>query len=111
MEGSEQVIALRAKVSIRKSDIVQVTWHEAFQAWPVWQMRMPGSYLPKWVMAGSYYGDDGWDFILARKPRGLAKPIIHDVLVVTTKQEKYRRVIIQSTKDAYNEINDWYKRK
>ncbi len=111
MEGSEQVIALRAKVSIDKSDIESVRWHESFQDWPKWHMRMPGSYLPQWVMAGSYWGDDDWDFVLARKPKGMIKPLLRDVLVITTNKEKYKRVIIQSTNDAYNEINEWFQRK
>lgn len=109
MEGSEQVIALRAKVSIDKADIESVSWHESFQDWPSWHMRMPGSYLPKWVMAGSYWGNDDWDFVLARKPKGMIRPLLRDVLVIKTKNEKYRRVIIQAPKEAYEEIQAWFK--
>src|SRR6056297_1710153 len=105
LEGTEQVVALRAKIEVKKADIISVSWHDSFRDWPSWHMRMPGSYLPKWVMAGSYWGDDGWDFVYAGKPKGIIKPILHNVLVVTTKQDKFRRVILQSTKENYEEIN------
>ena len=111
LEGSEQVTALRAKVSIDKDDIESIVWHEAFQEWPSWHMRMPGSYLPKWVMAGSYWGDDGWDFVRARKRKGMIKPLLHNVLVITTKKEKFRRVIVQGKNESFKEIESWWKGK
>ena len=109
LEGAEQVTALRAKVSVNKADILSIKWYDSFNEWPAWHMRMPGSYLPKWVMAGSYWGDMDWDFVLAKKPRGMIKPLLHNVLVIMTNKERYRRIIIQTTKDNYNEIVSWYK--
>lgn len=111
LEGTEQVLALRAKVNVDKSDITDVQWHEAFSEWSTVLIRMPGSYMPRWVMAGSYWTDDGWDFVFAKKPRGMLRPILHKVLVITTKKPRYRRLIIETTKENAREIINWWKEK
>lgn len=108
LEGSEQILALRAKVRIEKSDIIDMKWHEAFSQWSDLLVRMPGSYLPRWVMAGSYWTEDGWDFVYAKKPRGLLKPILHNVLVVNTAKARYRRLIIETTEENAQEIINWW---
>lgn len=106
LEGNEQVLAFRAKVTVALSDILSISWHEKFKDWPSLQVRMPGSYLPAWVMAGSYWNDEGWDFILAKKPKGFLLPVLFDVLVIETSKPKYRRIIVQmSQKKAKNIIN------
>jgi hypothetical protein len=111
LEGAEQVAALRAKVSVAKEDILSIEWHEVFSEWSTMMVRMPGSYMPRWIMAGSYWSEEGWDFIYAHKPRGLIKPILHKVLVVTTSKDKFRRLVIESTKDNANEIKAWWQEK
>ncbi len=111
LEGAEQVAALRAKVSVSKEDIVSVEWHDVFSDWSTMMVRMPGSYMPRWIMAGSYWSEEGWDFIYAHKPRGLIKPILHKVLVVTTSKDKFRRLVVESTKDNANEIKAWWQEK
>ena len=109
LEGTEQVLALRAKVNVDRQDIEGMQWHEVFSDWEGVLVRMPGSYLPRWVMAGSYWTEDGWDFVFAKKPRGMLKPILHKVLVVTTKKPRYKRLIIEITKDNAKEIITWWK--
>lgn len=111
LEGAEQVAALRAKVSVAKEDIMSVEWHDVFSDWSTMMVRMPGSYMPRWIMAGSYWSEEGWDFVYAHKPRGLIKPILHKVLVVTTSKDKFRRLVIESTKDNANEIKAWWQEK
>ena len=111
LEGREQLMALKAKVKIEKSDIVNMQWYDAFNDWSRLLVRMPGSYLPKWVMAGSYWQESGWDFVLARKPRGMLQPTLFDVLVVETKKDRYRRVIMRMDQDKANEIIKWWKAK
>ncbi len=108
LERAEQVAALRAKVVIPAETILNVTWQEVFSDWRGLMVRMPGSYMPRFVMAGSYWTDEGWDFVFARKPRGLRVPILHKVLVVTTNQDKYRRIIIETVKENANEIIHWW---
>ncbi len=111
LEGAEQVAALRAKVSVEKADILDIAWHEVFADWNGMMVRMPGSYLPRWIMAGSYWTDEGWDFVYARKPRGMLKPILHKVLVLNTKKERYKRIIIETTQENAQEIIQWWQEK
>lgn len=109
LEGTEQVLAFKAKVKINKEDVVSVAWHEKFNDWPSLLVRMPGSYLPAWIMAGSYWHDEGWDFVLAKKPKGLLQPVLFDVLVVETTKSRYKRIIIRMSKDKAQEVIDWWK--
>jgi len=107
LEGSEQVLAFRAKVTVALTDILNISWHEKFSDWPSLQVRMPGSYLPAWIMAGSYWNDEGWDFVLAKKPKGLMVPVLFDVLVIETSKAKYRRIIVQMSQKKAQEIIKW----
>ncbi len=109
MEGSEQVLALRAKIKVERSDIEAVTWHDSFSDWQGMLVRMPGSYLPRWVMAGSYWAEDGWYFVFAKRPRGMLRPVLNSVLVITTKKERYRRLVVQVTEQNAQEIIAWWK--
>lgn len=109
LEGTEQILAFRAKVSVDRHDIISVKWYDKFNNWPSLLIRMPGSYLPTWIMAGSYWSDDGWDFVLAKKPRGLLQPLLFDVLVIETKLPKYRRIILRMKKDKADEVMKWWK--
>jgi hypothetical protein len=109
LEGTEQVAALRAKVSIDKADITEIKFHDVFNDWEGMLVRMPGSYLPRFIMAGSYWTEEGWYFVYAKKPRGIMKPILHNVLVITTKKDRYKHLVIETTKENANEIIAWYK--
>jgi hypothetical protein len=111
LEGAEQVLAFRAKVKVQKSDIVSIVWYDRFNEWPNLQVRMPGSYLPSWVMAGSYWSEEGWDFVLAKKPKGLVQPLLFNVLVVETINDKYKRIILKMTKDKAQIIINWWNEK
>lgn len=111
LEGTEPILAFRAKISVDKKDIISVKWCEKFNDWPDMQIRMPGSYLPSWIMAGSYWNDEGWDFVLAKKPKGLTQRMLFDVLVIETTKDKYRRVILRMSKDKAKPILQWWKEK
>lgn len=110
LEGTEQVLAFRAKIKIAREDIVKISWHDRFNDWPSLQVRMPGSYLPAWIMAGSYWSEEGWDFVLAKKPKGLMQPLLFDVLVVETNKDRYKRVIIRMEQEKAQEIINWWKK-
>ena len=109
MEGTEQVLSFRAKIRINVEDITSISWEERFTDWPSLQVRMPGSYLPSWIMAGSYWNEEGWDFVLAKKPKGLTQPLLFDVLVVETTKNRYKRVIMRMEADRAKEIIRWWK--
>lgn len=108
LEGAEQVLAFRAKVKVARKDIINISWHDKFNDWPELQVRMPGSYLPSWIMAGSYWNDEGWDFVLAKKPKGLLQPLLFDVIVVETNQNKYKRIILKMPREKAEEIIKWW---
>lgn len=111
LEGTEQVLAFKAKVSVSREDITNITWYDRFNDWPSLQVRMPGSYLPAWIMAGSYWNEDGWDFVLAKKPKGMLQPTLFDVLVVETNKTKYKRIILRMKEPEAQNIIDWWKDK
>jgi hypothetical protein len=111
LEGGEQVAALKAKVSIEKSTIETVSFHDVFSDWHSMMVRMPGSYMPRLIMAGSYWTDEGWDFVYAHKPRGLRVPMLRNVLVISTSQDKYKRIIIETSKEKADEIIRWWNEK
>ncbi len=111
LEGTEQVLALRAKITVERSDIEDIQWHDVFSDWSSMMVRMPGSYLPHWVMAGSYWTEEGWDFVFAKRPRGILKPILHNVVLITTKKSRYKRIIVEITKENAREIIAWWKEK
>lgn len=111
LEGAEQVAALRAKVSVDKADIEDVHFTDVFSDWQGMLVRLPGSYLPRFVMAGSYWTDEGWYFVYAKRPRGIKKPILHNVLVITTKKDRYKYLVIESNKENANEIIAWWREK
>ncbi len=109
LEGTEQILSFRAKIKIDKKTITNVQWCDRFNEWPSMQVRMPGSYLPSWIMAGSYWSDEGWDFVLAKKPKGLMQPVLFDVLVIETNVTRYRRVILRMEKSKAEEVINWWK--
>jgi hypothetical protein len=111
LEGFEQALAFRAKVKVAKEDILSITWYEKFDQWPDMLIRMPGSFLPAWIMAGSYWNEEGWDFVFAKKPKGLLLPLLFDVLVLETSQQKYKRIIVNIPKKKSQEIISWWKEK
>lgn len=109
LEGTEQVLAFKAKVAVDREDIKSITWYDRFNDWPSLQVRMPGSYLPAWIMAGSYWNEEGWDFILAKKPKGMVQPTLFNVLVVETKKTRYRRIIIRMKEEDGEQIIIWWR--
>lgn len=111
LEGTEQILSFRAKVKVSREEILNISWHDRFNDWPSLQVRMPGSYLPAWIMAGSYWSEQGWDFILAKKPKGLLQPVLFDVLVVETNKDRYKRIIVRMDEKKAKEIIKWWKNK
>lgn len=107
LEGREQIAALKAKVVVPKKSIKTVEFVEEFSDWRKWEVRMPGTYAPRLLMAGSYWTEQGWDFIYAKKPHGFIKPRLEKVLVIETSLTKYNRLIVGINKKQAQEIIDW----
>jgi hypothetical protein len=111
LHGREQLWALRAKVNIPRETITDVRFEPKFQDWRRWEVRMPGTVLPKVIYAGSYWTEEGWDFMYVKRPRGFIKPMVEDVLVIETNQNRYRRAIISYDEKEALKIVKWWKKK
>jgi hypothetical protein len=107
--GSEQIWALRAKISIPSSTINDIRFETVFKDWCKWEVRMPGTGAPKLLIAGSYWTEEGWDFLYVRKPGGFYKPPLNNVLVIETNQNRYKRLIVSSDKSESERIIKWWK--
>lgn len=108
LEGKEQLFAFKAKVVVPKGTIQSISYHKTFSEWRGMEIRIPGSYMPSWLMAGSYWTDQGWDFIYAKKPKGVIKPELTNVLVINTDLNRYNRIIIGLPQNRSKELIDWF---
>jgi hypothetical protein len=110
LHGKEQFFALRAKVEVPREVITDIQFHEKFQTWRKWEVRMPGTGAPRLLLAGSYWTEEGWDFLYIKKPHGLIKPVADNVLVITTTQSRYTRLIVSCSSADAKRIIGWWKK-
>ncbi len=108
LHGKEQFWALRAKVSIPKETIKDIRFEPSFRDWRKWEVRMPGTHAPQLLLAGSYWTEEGWDFMYIHRPIGFINPRVENVLVVETDQNRYRRVILTSNEAEASRIIKWW---
>ncbi len=112
LQRSEQIAALKAKVTLQKNQIADVTWNDTFEDWRRWEVRMPGSAIPNRLLAGSYWTEEGWDFLYIKRPVGISNTVALNVIVINLRNhEKYSRVIVSATEDDYNHIDRWLRGK
>jgi len=110
MHGREQLWALRAKVRVPLDTIKDIRFEEKFQDWRKWQVRMPGTHAPRLLLAGSYWTEEGWDFLYIKRPSRFINPTVFDVLVIETDQNRYNRVIVGSNEAEAKKIIQWWKK-
>lgn len=110
MRGREQMWSLRAKVSIPKASIKDIRFEKLFEDWRKWEIRMPGASVPGHLVAGSYWTEEGWDFLYITEPRGFVKPKADNVLIIETNQNRYNRIIISSTQEETAKIIKWWRK-
>ena len=111
LHGREQLWALRAKINVLSDTITDIQFMPLFSDWHKWEIRMPGTSIPGKLLAGSYWTEEGWDFLYIKSPRGFNKPLVDNVLVIETKQERYKRIIISSDLAESSGIIKWWKTK
>jgi len=111
LHGREQLWALRAKLLISRDDITNIRYMSVFDEWRKWEVRMPGASIPGHLVAGSYWTEEGWDFVYIKDPRGFVKPKADNVLVIETEQDRYRRIILSYDKKEAEMIVSWWKKK
>jgi hypothetical protein len=105
----EQIRALKAKIKIEKSDVADVNFKELFKDWRNWEVRLTAAGLPGRLVAGSYWTEEGWDFLYLRDPHGLRRAFVHNVLCIETNKHKYKRIIVSCSKKEAKKIIVWAK--
>lgn len=111
LHGREQLWALRAKIVIPKKDIMNVEYVSEFSDWRKLEVRLPGASVPGKLVAGSYWTEEGWDFLYIKNPRGFIKPRADNVLVIETNQNRFKRIIVSADATSAAEILAWWKAK
>ncbi len=110
LHGREQFWALRAHIKVPVETITDVRFEPRFQDWRKWQVRMPGTHAPRLLLAGSYWTELGWDFLYIKRPLKFLNPIVLDVLVIETNQNRYARVIVSCDEKEAKRIISWWKK-
>ena len=108
LHGREQFWAMRAKISIPADAITDIRHELSFQDWRRWEVRMPGTHAPTKLLAGSYWTEEGWDFLYIRRPIGFIKPRAENVLVIETSQDRYKRIIVTLDEAESSGIIEWW---
>jgi len=110
LDRKEQIAAFKAKIVIKKSGVVSLTWHPIFSDWRKWEVRLQSASIPRRLIAGSYLTEKGWDFLYLRRPVGFRKPKVADVAVLELKDHsRYERVIISMSKADFDHLDKWQK--
>ena len=107
LQGKEQLWALKAKIEVTKKDIKLLEFRDIFANWRKWEVRLPGTGMPGKLIAGSFWTEEGWDFLYLTNPHGWVEPFVHNVLYIETKQQKLKRIIISCTPEEAVPIVAW----
>jgi hypothetical protein len=75
----------RVEVPLEHVEDVEINPDVARQSPGMW--KLPGTYLPRVIVAGSYYGRGEWTFCDVRNPDKAA--------IITLSGERYRRLIVE----------------
>jgi hypothetical protein len=110
LHGKEQLWSLKAKIDTPLEIIESISFEEKFQDWRKWELRMPGTHAPKLLIAGSYWTEEGWDFMYIKRPIGFVNPLVQNVLVIKTTQEKFKRIIISVDEKDAKKVMNWWKK-
>lgn len=111
LHGKEQILAVKAKVVVPKSTIQVCEWRDIFHDWRKWEVRLPGAGIPKRVIAGSFWTEEGWDFLYLLRPHSYVNPFVHDVLYIETTENKFARIVISVPKEEADKVVAWAKKK
>lgn len=107
LEGSERLWALKSRITIQRSD-VQCAWYTPqFTDWRRWEIRLPGTGWPGVLVAGSFWTEQGWDFLYLPTLKGWRNPIAYNVLVIETLLQRYRRILVSCSPEDATEVLAW----
>lgn len=111
LHGREQVWALKAKICVNKKDILNIEYKDIFKDWRKWEVRLPGTGMPGKLIAGSFWTEDGWDFLYLTNPHGWLNPFVHNVLFIETNQQKFHRIVLSCDEAEAKQVLKWAKAK
>lgn len=109
LQGYEQIWALKSKITILKQSITEILFLSEFNDWRKWEVRLPGTGMPGKLVAGSFWTEEGWDFLYLKNPKGWLNPIVHNVLYIETTNKKYHRIIVTTAENDAKNIITWWK--
>lgn len=107
LQGREQIWALRTTITIPKKYIIRVEYRKYFDDWRKWEVRLPGTGMPGKLIAGSFWTEQGWDFLYLTNPKGWLNPTVHGVLYIQTTQQKFKRIILSCSKEQALLVEKW----
>ena len=107
LQGREQIWALRTTITIPKKYIIRVEYRKYFDDWRKWEVRLPGTGMPGKLIAGSFWTEQGWDFLYLTNPKGWLNPAAHGVLYIETTQQKFKRIILSCSKEQAILVENW----
>ena len=111
LEGQEQIWSLKSHIDIPKKNILYTEWCEYFDDWHKYELRLPGTYAPGLIAAGSFWTEQGWDFIYVTFPKGFTNPVFKNVFLIETDLKKYRRIILSLAHTDAQSVLTWMNRR
>jgi hypothetical protein len=111
LEGQEQLWAMKTKIDLHRDSVESTEWCEYFEDWRKYELRLPGTYAPGLLAAGSFLTEDGWDFLYVHHPKGFTNPVVRQVLVIETNLKKYKRLILSMPHAEAQKVITWMNRR
>ncbi|MHB8652203.1 MAG: hypothetical protein ACYC8S_03675 [Minisyncoccota bacterium] len=100
VEGADKIWALKSYLTIPLLHIARVEYNpEVARGW--WHgIRLPGTYVPGVITAGTFYHHKEWAFWDVHNPE--------KTIIITLKDERYQKLVIEvkDTALAITEINE-----
>ncbi|HWB39087.1 MAG TPA: hypothetical protein VG604_02480 [Candidatus Saccharimonadales bacterium] len=111
LEGVEVFFALKRKLVIKRSDIVDLQWQPKFKLdRRLW--RIGGADIPRAVWAGRFIGGGKRYFLYIRGPKGLTwSPTPQDlqnILVITIQNSFYHEILLTCAPDIAASLLNWF---
>jgi hypothetical protein len=97
-KGFEQILVLKSRLVIKRSEIVTIKWHQLIKlrrrelGW-----RIDGTDIPKVILAGRFAGLSGVNFVYLRHPHNimaLKSARLNHVLEIETREYRYKKLLL-----------------
>lgn len=110
-EGAEMFWALKHKLVLPRSQIVDLTWQAGYVL-PGRMLRVLGTDIPGVLWAGRFVGGGRRDFLYVQRPVGVTwsrnpQPM-NSVLVLNLRDNRYDQVIVSCQPDIGEQLTTWW---